>query len=480
MTSKGSWWSLPTEIRLEILSLLPDHISPSSEYAPVCNEWRAVFERANFRRLTLIHKRSLSSYPFYTPDLDVFAQLHRREVRRAIKHICLRIKLDNYDTPDCRFHEAPSWHLRNDNEITAAICCLFSTLGSWARADSESLTLEIDAYSPADARLYRHLVFGDAEPNLPTAGSPVGHGWANGQLIERAPLRGRPADDSARTALPSLSAGVLDLKRFIMNNGVTGQNPRKRLAIEAKLENLLQSQLPCGLRALTLFEDSNENYYNLAEGTPFYPHPHVLIAKSPRIPAPTTGVALAQAATNLERLSASFNVDAEHFFEAALTQPLQSVTWERLNTLVLTSRLLDPSQASTQDGAHALTKMLLNAATAAQRMPQLCVLAIWHGARGSACLFKYHRGPYCCSIQTKGTWLPTLMPSVIQAWTKAACVHTGIDVQLRTGHETVDVPIGCHGTAADQLGLGTLVAHPASLRQIQLEAKTEILLLMTP
>ncbi|KAL7619524.1 hypothetical protein AAE478_010064 [Parahypoxylon ruwenzoriense] len=493
MKLKGSWGSLPAEMRLEILSLLPGR--GSSAYASVCDEWRTVIERANFRRLTLTQS-----------CLASFAELHRAEARRAIKHICLRIKLETYGCPDCENIEGVKKRHRNNKVITTAIWRLFSILGSWTRTDSEGLTLEMEVYSASDSKHYfKHLVFGDNEPDLTRVRTSRRHGWINGQLTVRPPccsiLR---LFEYVDLSFDQVAQGAdLATNQVIIRFLIRRQTRRRfgpaclaklvsrcsRLedihyehwgywskaeqeTNDQKLENFLLSHLPHGLRAMTLFEDSNEDYIpDFQDLTPGFP---MVDTKTQRIPRPATGAALAQVATNLERLSASFNVDAESFFQAALTQRFQSTTWDRLETLVLTSRLLDPGKASTQHGARALNEMLLSAAATAQMMPKLCLLAIWHGARGSACLFRYHRRPYSCSIQLKGTWLPTLVPSVLQAWTKVARVQTDSKVELEIEYQTISIPIDSHGTAAHYLGLTSLVAHPVSLRQIRREAESII------
>lgn len=53
MASTLLWPSLPTEIRLMILELLPQEHRALASYASVCNEWAEFIEKKNFGRLKL-------------------------------------------------------------------------------------------------------------------------------------------------------------------------------------------------------------------------------------------------------------------------------------------------------------------------------------------------------------------------------------------------------------------------------------------
>lgn len=216
---------------------------------------------------------------------------------------------------------------------------------------------------------------------------------------------------------------------------------------------MLLSHLPPRLRVMSLFEDFNEDYPHAFQNlTPGFP---LLDAEIVRTPDPSVGAALAQASLGLEKLSSAFNVDAESFFQAV--QP--SWTWDRLETLVLTSRLLSLSNHNQS----AVTSMLCNASVAALRMPKLQVLEIWSGYRHIACLFRYHPG----SVLWKSTNHLTFEPQALHAWETVALTKTG--VKLRVDNHILNVPIDSHGSAIHHLGLSPLVVHPNSLQQIRRE-----------
>lgn len=226
---------------------------------------------------------------------------------------------------------------------------------------------------------------------------------------------------------------------------------------------MLVSHLPPGVRAITLFDDFDEDFPDpFQRSTPSFP----MLDTELEINA-----CLAQTSTRLEQLSVSFNVDAELFFQSATAPGSRSWTWDRLDTLALTSRLLGPRRARGLQGASALTKLLCNAGAAALRMPKLNLIEIWDGSRGNACLFRYHRELYSCSVTLKGTWLPSLGPLVLQAWDKVALEQTGRELELHIEDQLIGSNIDCHSTAASRLDLSPLVMHPASLRQIQQETK---------
>lgn len=98
-----------------------------------------------------------------------------------------------------------------------------------------------------------------------------------------------------------------------------------------------------------------------------------------RNPAPAVSQRVALASLKLEHLTASFIVDASHFFKIEL-----SWEWPLLSSLVLTSNLLTPDENPIEIGA-----MLQAAAAAALKMPQLETMEIWNGRKGLAASHNY-------------------------------------------------------------------------------------------
>ncbi|MBE3042900.1 hypothetical protein IMZ48_10080 [Candidatus Bathyarchaeota archaeon] len=162
----------------------------------------------------------------------------------------------------------------------------------------------------------------------------------------------------------------------------------------------------------------------------------------------------------LEHLSASFMVDASHFFH--VREP--SWTWPNLTSLALTSRLLAPDESST-----GMEDMLREAAAAAMKMPKLETMEIWNGREGLAMLFRYQAGrPAVITWRGTGTWEPSLWPPVLEAWKAVADKHCGRGCEFF--EEQLDPNlVNSHGDAIHLLGLSSEVIRPVSLQQIQRE-----------
>jgi hypothetical protein len=167
---------------------------------------------------------------------------------------------------------------------------------------------------------------------------------------------------------------------------------------------------------------------------------------------------LARASLHLTTLSASFMADAGHFFAARQ----DSWTWDKLTSLVLTSRLLT-DDADTSD----INNMLRDAAVAAVKMPRLETMELWNGRRGVAMLFRYQRARdgQLAIITVRGTWELALGIAAMEAWDVVAHRHCHGRVVVQTSLIDPD-GVRCHGDAIRQLGLSTEVVRPVSLRQI--------------
>jgi hypothetical protein len=131
------------------------------------------------------------------------------------------------------------------------------------------------------------------------------------------------------------------------------------------------------LQRLVVFENSTPDFQ---EEEYFY---------SPsRIASPGVSYAVCSASLKLEQLSASFIVEASHFFDCAGRHT--SWVWANLTSVALTTRLFEPGASLTR-----IEDMLRDAAATAMRMPKMENMEIWNGERGSAMLFGYqHRRPH--------------------------------------------------------------------------------------
>ncbi|KAF5484357.1 hypothetical protein CGCS363_v014808 [Colletotrichum siamense] len=186
-----------------------------------------------------------------------------------------------------------------------------------------------------------------------------------------------------------------------------------------------------------------------------------------QMPTPKVGKAIAHVSLQLEHLSASFTVDASHFFSSC--EP--SWKWSNLTSLALTSRLLAPDATTTQIGA-----MLRTAAKVALRMPKLRVMEVWNGQEGLAALFKYKSMGHGQRpvITWRATWDYALQPSVIQTWRAVSIEHQGEHYwnDCVVVKELLNVgDVRCHGDAIHHLKLSSSVIRPVSLHQIRTESR---------
>lgn len=179
-----------------------------------------------------------------------------------------------------------------------------------------------------------------------------------------------------------------------------------------------------------------------------------------RPPNPTLGQILSEVCGNLEFLSASFMLDAEHSFDLDDVQPPKR--WPNLRCLFLTSQLLAPDRDETR-----IADMLRAAARAAAHMPKLETLKIWNGRKDLAALFKYEAATeqgQASTITWKGTWVLHLQAPVIRAWQFLASEPSQ---QLRVVYESIaSDQVRCHGDAMVLLELPQMVIRHVSLRQI--------------
>lgn len=218
---------------------------------------------------------------------------------------------------------------------------------------------------------------------------------------------------------------------------------------------MFESYLPNTLKRLTLFEDFNEDFNGAFQGDT------ILHGELVRTANPSVGAALAKTSLFLERLSASFLIDAEGFFQAY--QP--GWIWKDLVSLALTSRLLN----STEDPAE-INNMLHAAGVAARNMPKLRIMEIWSGGRWHASVFRYHATDDFTTVTWHSVWNLRLESRVIETWKAAALEYSRHELCV----EVYRMPSGniqSYGDAIDHLKLKQQVLHPVSLHQIRMEGR---------
>ena len=214
---------------------------------------------------------------------------------------------------------------------------------------------------------------------------------------------------------------------------------------------LFESLIPNRLKSLVLFEDHNDAYATIFQRT------HALDGEDPhrRLNAGVSR-ALAEASLDLESLSASFIVDASSFFLARQA----TWVWNKLVSLVLTSRLLVPHESQT-----AIDDVLQTAAAAAINMPRLNTMELWNSGTGLACVFRYQapKGYHPAAITWRGNWDLQIEPQVIRSWEAVTFGHAQSRLLVVKELLDADVVIMSHGDAIRHLKPLHRVVHPVSL-----------------
>ncbi|KPM38243.1 hypothetical protein AK830_g8303 [Neonectria ditissima] len=479
-----------------------------SQYALVCKTWQEFFEKKLYRHLTLDPS-----------SLDDFDEIVHRQ-RTLVEHIWLRVELETYKCPDCvRFRKVSDYEA-NSAIIGDTINWLFYILSTWDCGEvkaSPDLVLEISAYSPSDMQhIFKNDLYFDTSPfttgeleDLQPKSSHQHHGWVNGQR-SRAPdidaisrifgpvspdfgsglsvvraVRGlvirrqtRHHFDPGRMvrSLPNLRFMNYEPWRefFCFADGKYHADSGERVSILLISSNNLTSisfvigtrmlvshSLPRTLKDLTIFEDFNEDY-TFIHCTDMmakeYPCPPELV----RTPSQAVGAALAKRSLSLNRLAASYMVDAADFFK--VTKPEWS--WNSLTAIHLTSRFL----VSAVD-ASLVNRLLLYAGMTALQMPKLRKMNVWNGTRGNACTFRYEVTDGLATVGWHGTWDLALESRVIDVWEKVARRHTGRSLTVRRSRLLDQSSITSHAIAIQELGLSNDVIHPVSLKQIKKETE---------
>ncbi|KAH0489271.1 hypothetical protein TgHK011_009710 [Trichoderma gracile] len=471
-----NWQHLPMELKLLVLeALAQDPYSGSSRasltnYALVCKFWQSIFEEINFQRLVL-----------HQDDLDSVAMLPKR-CRPYVRHVCLRIELSDYVPwagnqfeafrPAIVRPERMEDIAANSEIIELAIGKLFHGLKAWERwaKPQHRITLEISFHSPSDSK----YIGGGIHARELDRGLPSMAGRRRDGAIDR--IFGGYVHIQFHQQLPRLNM----VKRFIMQRHTRRQptsftmhqllsrfpdleelvfEPWQQFLdtsqdrVDAGYVRFLKGSLPRGLKHLTFFEDHDVERTNLslAQGVP---------ARAPNL---YVSAALAQRSLMLETLSASFLVDASHFFQSYRLEWI----WPNLRSLTLTSQQLE----STRD-SYETCNMFIAMAEVALAMRQLETLEIWNGGPGHAAVFRYSGNKGGATLEWIGTWDLFIDSRVVDAWRLVALHSHGWPMLGLTKH-LIERPqdIRSHGDAIQLLKTKERVISPQSLEELQFEAK---------
>ncbi|KAJ5009265.1 hypothetical protein K4K57_009093 [Colletotrichum sp. SAR 10_99] len=179
------------------------------------------------------------------------------------------------------------------------------------------------------------------------------------------------------------------------------------------------------VKSLSIYEDVNPTSQR-----PWSQH-------SRRHPRRVVGESLGPISLFLEKLSASYIIEANDFFRKTQSDWV----WENLTSLTLTSELL------AEDACHLrATNMLANAAGAALQMPRLQRMEIWYGGFRTAALFRYAVSESGTSIRWHGTWELQLQGRLIDAWRAVAELHTANELVVHQIYTLFDFTLFDHST----------------------------------
>jgi hypothetical protein len=217
---------------------------------------------------------------------------------------------------------------------------------------------------------------------------------------------------------------------------------------------VIQDALPSHVRTVSIFEEFNDQLALALRSDTTYLR---IIDTSP-----VAGLMLVRAfaskSRDFERLSISYMIDAQQFFNSCQL----SYTWHHLQSLTLTSSIL--TQTAPQKEISAL---LHNASLAALNMPQLESVVFWNSKHGEACAVIYQRNKASryATLTWRGTWDLELSHDVVKSWQKVA----SDSYHLRVENERVQGVINSHGDVVHHLRLPAGVIDPVSLWQIRQE-----------
>ncbi|KAI2614923.1 hypothetical protein GGR54DRAFT_324318 [Hypoxylon sp. NC1633] len=511
------WSKLIPDIRLKIFDILAQncddngtgYVGEGSEardssksglaaYASVSKEWQSFFEKRLYSRL-VVTQSCLEGFETH---------IHRQKA--LVKHIFLRIDLPNYNCELCggsfRKTKAPQHTI-----IEFAIGTLFRILSTWKLRERalEGLGLEIGFHSPqialhhfgGELHMGSNLFDKDTseEQSLlhPTLDA------VNGQHHQNDLSRAR----MARLAVLYRAFDRVFLRQFpsvkVVNRLVMRRQTRfylRPLNLQHMMQSLPQleyvnyecwreyctfkvgeaweynyddnwrmaldeiNRLPNKLKTLTLFEEFNEDL-STAFCSAYQSQPDFDIGKEyVRTPPRGFSEAVATRSLSLERLFASYIIDARPFFHAV--EP--NWEWKRLTSLSLTSRLL---MGSTDTDLSEINNMLVEAAEAALKMPKLQTMELWHGLKRAACVFRFRKEMLYATVEWRGTWSLKWNSRVIRKWEEVAVLRTGLSLHIKANRYIEPAHIKSHADAIEKLGVDKQVIHPVSLEQIHRESK---------
>ncbi|KAL7927153.1 hypothetical protein ACQKWADRAFT_279674 [Trichoderma austrokoningii] len=438
---RSKWSMLPEELRLKVLENLAQSSSEKhglTKYALVCKSWQSIFEKENFRSLTIDHE-----------DFRRLAKIPER-CWPYVKHIWLRISLEEYYPRQMTGSVRPEMleeTAEYNDRIEGTLTALFSILSSWEKVvkpDASGITLELSVHSPSNSTyITRAVHVKGLDMRVPFMENLKYRATVNPEIAASRALGGyvHIRFDNQLPRLQLVKAFLINRhtrRRFssftlhqiiskLPNLEYLSYEPWKQPLdtlqdmVDAGYVNLIKGSLPATLKQLVFLEDRDDTMITAAIA------PTIAVTeKHVRKPNYNSGVALANKSLGFENLAATFFVEARDFFQAY--KP--GWTWRNLRTLTLTSYLLDSKREADE-----INEMLQAAGEAALAMPMLQTLEIWNGTVGYAAIFAYHVERGEAVISWTGTWDLVFTPYIIDVWRRVGyknhrCEKLGVEKRL--------------------------------------------------
>ncbi|KAM0459883.1 hypothetical protein ACHAO4_002007 [Trichoderma viride] len=428
---RSKWSMLPEELRLQVLETLAQSSFEKhglTNYALVCKSWQKIFEKANFRSLTIDDE-----------DFPRLAKIPKR-CWPYVKHIWLRILLENYSpmhrTGSVRPELLEDTAAYNDR-IEGTIVRLFTILSSWEKVvklDARGITLELSVHSPSNSTyIPRGVHVKGLDMRMPFTGNQEYRDTVNVELAASRALGGyvhiRFDNQLSRLKLVKRLLIPRHTRRrftsFTLHQIISRLPNLEYLAYEPWKQPLetIQDMVDAGMPTLVFLEDRNENLVTTA----LMPS-SAANEKHVRKPNYNNGVALANKSLGFENIAATFFVEARDFFQAYKAE----WTWRNLRSLTLTSYLLDSKREVDE-----INGMLQAAGVAALAMPMLQTLEIWNGGIGYAAIFAYHAERGEAVISWTSTWDLVFSPHVLDTWRKVGYKNHRCE-KLSTKHRLIE------------------------------------------
>ncbi|ROW02405.1 hypothetical protein VMCG_06077 [Cytospora schulzeri] len=548
------WANLPLIVRDLILEELADkHDRDSPEdrknraaYAAVSLEWQEFFENRSFGKLVL-HPMALDSFKGIikrrqrkgpvTRGHHVGSRPRQNFACKApppagsrmprIKHIWLRIELQEYDCKICRAPEDLTESVTNNVIFTSAVWRLLDILSTWENCDSghgQELTLELSAHSPSDSQhiFQDEIGLQDDYPYL--ADSRVQKEYIMRCHNNMTSNNNRLKDDFHKFKTGSSLAypHQQQLEMNLMANRLIrpldfdfsktpirrGQSKKRLPKVKMVTSLLIRRQYYrelCPSALGRLFTESltglrqirherwqlpwtiGQVLYDMEYGPTDAWNPSGLgTVLGSKLPSPLESLHIfedfniaihGQKHVGKPRRSgiqvlkglADSAPNIKHLSVSFLSDAMDCFeppfgTFPSLESIALTS------QGSLQRDPALLNQLLYKAAIAAMKMPKLQIMELWNCANGHADIIRYESTGTAESSACKLTWRSswreksTLKKRVIEAWEEVASTNASRELSV----EKDPLPKGCYseyGAILHHLKLRDSILHPISAMQ---------------